>query len=82
MVLNNTKLVASNESLVTMVKKISFDITNLERDNSCLTKGGQVSSRGPTLWHHCKKEGYHHPDACYELAKNKDKLPPGWRSLL
>ena len=82
LVLNNTKLAASNESLVALVKKLTGDIKNLERDNSRLKKGGQVSGRSPTLCHHCKKEGYHQTDACYELAKNKDKRPPGWRSSL
>ena len=62
---NNTKLAANNESLLVMVKKLNGDIKKLERDNSRLNKGGQVSGRGPTLCHHCKKEGSHHPDACY-----------------
>ena len=55
LVLNNTKLAASNKSRVTMVKKLTGDIKNLERDNSRLKKGRQVSGRGPTLCHHCKK---------------------------
>ena len=82
LVLNNTKLAASNERLVALVKKLTGDIKNLELDNSQLKKGGQVSGQNTTLFHHSKKEGYHHPDAYYELAKNKDKLPPGWRSSL
>ena len=82
LVLNNTKLAANNESLVDLVKKLTGDIKNLERNNSRLKKGGQVSGRSKTLCHHCKQEGYHQPDACYELDKNKDKPPPGWRSSL
>ena len=74
LVANNTKLAASNESLVAMVKKLTEDIKNLEQDNSRLKKGGQIS-RGLTACHHCKKDGYHTPDACYELVKNKDKRP-------
>ena len=81
LVVNNIKLAANNESLVETVKKLTGDIKNIERDNARLKNGGQ-NSRGPTLCHHCKKEVYHAPDACYELAKNKDKPPPGWRSLL
>ena len=80
--LNITKLAASNKSLVALVTKLTGDIKNLERDNLCLKKGGQVSGRSPTLYHHCKKEGYHQPDAYYELDKNKYKRPPGWRSSL
>ena len=82
LVLNNTTLATSNESLVALVQKITGDIKNLERDNSRLKKGGQVSGRSTTLCHHCKKEGYHQPESCYGLTKNKDKRSPGWRSSL
>ena len=75
-------LATRNESLVTLVKKLTGDIKNLERDNSRLKKGGQISVRSTTLCHHCKKEGYHQPEACYELAEIKDKPPPGWRNSL
>ena len=78
---NNTKLAATNKNLVAMVKKLTNEIKNLKRETSCLKKGGQ-SGWGPTLCHHCKKEGYHAPEACYELVKNKDKRPHGWRSSL
>ena len=71
---NNTKLAANNESLVAMVKKLTGNIKNLERDNARLNKCGQ-SIRGPTLCHHCKKKGYHAPDACYELAKKNTSAP-------
>ena len=80
LVANNTKLAATNENLV-MVKNLTNDIKNLERETSRLKKGGQ-SRRDPTLCHHYKKEGYHAPKACYELVKNKGKRPPGWRSSL
>ena len=81
LVVNNTKLVATNKNLVAMVKNLTNDINNLERETSGLKKGSQ-SSRGQILYHHCKKEGYHAPKACYKLAKNKSKCPPGWRTLL
>ena len=81
LVVNNTKLAANNESLVAMVKKMTGNIKNLEHHNARLKKGGK-NSWGPTLYHHCKREGYHVSDACYELAKNKDNRPPGWISLL
>ena len=55
LVANNTKLAANSESLVAIVTKLTGDINNLERDNSRLKKGGQVSGRGPTICHHCKK---------------------------
>ena len=80
LVVNNTKLAATNENLVTMVKTLTNDINNLGQETSCLKKVGQ-SSRGPTLFHHCKKEVYHEPEACYEIAKSKYKRPPRWRTL-
>ena len=55
LVANNIKLAENKESLVTMVKKLTGDIKNLERDNSRLKKVGQVSGRGPNLCHHCNK---------------------------
>ena len=64
LVLNNTKLATSNESLVSLVKKLTGYIKNLERENSCIKKDGQVSGRSTTLCHNCKKEGYHQPDTC------------------
>ena len=55
LVLNNTTLSTSNESLVALVKKLSNDIKNLEREISRMKKGGQVSARNTTLCTHCKK---------------------------
>ena len=82
LVLNNNTLATSNKSLVALVKKLSGDIKNLEREISRLKKGGQVSARNTTLCTNYNKEGFHHPEACYELLKNKDKNPPGYRSAL
>ena len=83
LVLNNTTITTSNESLVALVKKQNNDIKNLEWEISHIKSGGQASARNPpTLCANCKKEGYHHPQDCYELAKNKDKRPPGWISGL
>ena len=82
LVLNNTTQSTSNKSLVALVKNLSNDIKNLEREISRMKKGGQVSARNTTLCAHCKKEGFHQPQDCFELIKNKDKRPPGWRSAL
>ena len=81
--LNNTTLATSNKSLVDLVKKQQNEIKNLERELSRYNNPTQASARNPpTLCANCKKEGYHQPQDCYELAKNKDKRPPGWRSGL
>ena len=77
LMLNNTTLATSNESLVALVKKQSNDIKNLEQEISRMKKGGQASARNTKLCANCKKEGFHHPQYFYELAKNKDKTPPG-----
>ena len=82
LVLNNTPLTTSNESLVALVNKLNGNIKNLERENSRLKKGRKLSSRNTTLCTNFKKEVFHQPEACYELLKNKDKRLPGWRSAL
>ena len=84
LVLNNTTLTNTNESLVALVKKQDNNLKNLERELACLKKTqAQASPRNPpTLCDNSKKEGYHQAQDCYELAKNKEKRPPGWRSDL
>ena len=69
------------KKLVAMVKKLTNDIKNIKWENSRLNKFGK-SRQDTTLFHHCKKERYHAPEACYKLVKNKDMRPPGWRSSL
>ena len=76
-------LATSNGILVSLVKKQNNEINNLERELSRIKKGGQASARNPPiLCDNCKREGYHQPQDCYELAKNKDERPPGRRSAL
>ena len=81
LVANNTKIAATNENLVAIVKKLTNEIKYIERETSRLKKGGQ-GKQDPTLCPHCKKEEYHASKACYELVKNKDKRPTGWKSSL
>ena len=82
LVSNNTKLAASNKSLVALVKQLTGDIKNLERNNSHLKKGRQGCGQSTNLYHRCKKEGYHQPYTCYRIVKNKDTRHPGRISLL
>ena len=85
LVLNNTTLTTTNESLAALVKKQAGDIKNLEREIARLKKNpqAQASPRNlPTLCANCKKEGYHQANDCYELVTNKEKRQPGWRSAL
>ena len=86
MVANNSKLAATNKDLVELVKKISNEIKNIEREPYRLKKtGGSGESQGKrdlTLCPHCKKEGYHATNECFDIAKKKDKRPPGWKIWL
>ena len=75
--LNSTTLATSNESLVDLLKKESKNIKKLEREISRMKKGGQASTRNTTLRANCKTEGFHLPQDCLDLTKNKDKRPPG-----
>ena len=79
LVLNNTTLTTTNESLVALVKKQEGNLKNFEREIACLKKPqDQASPRNPpTLCVNCKKEGYHQAKYCYELITNKEKRPPG-----
>ena len=74
--LNKTTLTNCNESPVALVKKQANDPNNLERELARLKKTQVSARKPPTLCANCKKEGYHQPQNCYELAKNKDKRPP------
>ena len=49
LVLNNTTLTTSNESLMALVKNQSNDINNLDWEISRMKKGGQASTRNTTL---------------------------------
>ena len=77
---NNTKLAATNENLVAIVKKLTNDINYLERETSRLKKDVK-GKRDLKLCPHFKKEGYHAANACFGLVKNKDKRPTGWKIL-
>ena len=63
LVANNTKIAATNENLVAIVKKLANDIKNIERETSRLKKTGRHGKGDPTLCPHCKKEGYHAAEA-------------------
>jgi len=43
-------------------------------------RGGRTE-RAKRLCKHCKKEGYHEDDDCFELEKNKEKRPKWWKSV-
>ena len=85
------KLVKSNASL-------TITIATLDDSNACLAKkvetltealakkgggGVEVPGRGPGKHcPKCKMETWHKLDACFELERNKDKLPRYWKLFL
>ena len=83
---NNTNLTSTNEELVAIVKIISNKNKDLQLETYHLNKTdasrATQGKRDPTLYPNYKKEGHHVPDACFELEKNKDKRPTGWKSWL
>ena len=76
LVLNNTTLTTNNKSLLALIKTLSNNIKNLEREISRMKKGGQASASNTTICANCKKEVFFQPQDCFELIKNKDKRPP------
>ena len=83
---NNAKFSATNKELVAVVKKLSNKNKDIQRETFRLKKkgggGATQGKRDPTLLPHFKNEGYYEPDAFFELVKNKDKRPPGWKIWL
>ena len=81
-----SKLISCWRYLFSFVKKLTKENKDLQREINLLKQwDGSRATQGkmdPTMCPHCNKEGYHEPDACFELAKNKDKRPPGWKSGL
>ncbi len=82
------ELVTSNATLTKANAELVSANAALTKANAALTAkvNGKASpaagARKPKLCPNCKKEVYHAPDDCFELEKNKDKRPPGWRSRL
>ena len=76
LVLNNTILTTSNESLVALVNKITGDIKNLERENSRLKKGVEVSTRSKTLLQQLQEIGLSPTRSMLRAAKKLGQAPP------
>ena len=83
---SNAKLAATNEELVAVDKKVTNNSKDLQQECNRLKKrGGRRATQGkrnPTLCHHCKKEGYHDPSACFDIVNNKHNCPPGRKNGL
>ena len=86
LVASNSKLAATNEELLAVVNFLTNNNKDLQLETNCLKKRGgsgeKDGKRDTTLLPHFKREGYHEPDACFEMANNKNKRPLGWESWL
>ena len=79
-------LTTNNEALVTTNSKLATEVTNLTRrlgrNSGSETSGTMEDKQSPSTCPNCKKEGFHKPDTCLELAKNSSKRLPNWKSSL
>ena len=88
LVLSNTVLTKSNTKLTeTTVKlgKIIADLTGqLKRAQGNKHGGGKENKQNTQTTNvpNCKVDGFHKPDNCFELVKNKAKHPAAWKICL
>ena len=79
-------LTINNEALVATKSKLAAEVTNLTRrlgqNTDSATSATTAENRSPKTCPHCKKEGFHKPDTCLELAKNASRRPPNWKISL
>ena len=85
---SNTVLTKSNTELTeTTVKltKIIADLTGqLKWAQGNIRGGGRENKQKKQTIHcpNCKVVGFHKPDNCFELVKNKAKRPASWKTCL
>lgn len=84
------ELVRANATLTATNAKLTASVDELTAANARLTKElghkrggrGNDTQREKKRCPNCKRDVFHVPDDCFELDKNKDKRPPGWKSCL
>ena len=79
MTINSEASVVTNSKLVAEVTTLT---RRLGRNTDGATSTNNPEKRSPKTCPHCKKEGFHKPDTCLELAKNASRRPPNWKSSL
>lgn len=97
LVANNATLTATNAEMADAIKHLQATVQMLRQEMKefklLLTRGrgragGRSGDRAPEggkplkMCPNCKREVYHSPDECFELAKNAGKRPASWRSCL
>ena len=85
---SNTVLTKSNaeltETTVKLIKIISDLMGQLKRAQGNTRSGGRENKQNNQTTHcpNCKVDGFHKPDDCFELVKNKSKRPAAWKTCL
>ena len=74
LVVNNTKLAATNENLVVVVKKMTSNIKYLEREPPASRKAEKASGIRPCA-HITRNDGIMHPRHATNLLKIKTSAP-------
>ena len=97
LVANNTTLTETNAEMAEAIKHLQATVQMLRQEMKEFKlllgrgrgrDGGRGGDRAPEggrpkkLCLNCKREVYHVPDECFELAKNAGKRPASWRSCL
>ena len=79
-------LTTINEALIATDAKLTAEVKILTKKLGRNTRSKTISTasdkRIPRTCPHCKKEGFHKTDTCFELGKNASKRPPNWKSSL
>ena len=80
----NAILTTTNVTLTATILKLTKAVNDLtEVKKGCGSGGGGGGGRGDAKHClNCKRDTWHKPDECFELAKNKEKRPSYWKSCL
>ena len=86
LVKTNAMLTTTNATLTTTILKLTKvvnDLTEVKKGCGGGGDGGGGGGRGDAKHcPNCKRNTWHKPDDCFELARNKGKRPSYWRSFL
>ena len=91
LVKTNATLTSTNATLAATILKLTKvvnDLTEVKKGRGSGGGGGggggSGGSRRGDAKHcpNCKRDTWHKPDKCFELARNKEKRPSYWKSCL
>ena len=91
LVKTNVTLTSTNDTLTATILKLTKVVNDLKEvkkgrgSGGGGSGGGRISGSGRGDAKHCpncKRNTWHKPDECFELARNKEKRPSYWKSCL